>query len=382
MTSSYGYAIPSNATRCEKCGSADEGLRKCQQCKAAYYCSRDCQLSHWKEHKVACRYHTSTAAALDPKNQDNDAVIENYLKVQSKMIRKAEKDGTPVVNISFTHAGAVGPNMMIPDGVPANFGLKQQALMDFHRGRGHRQFFGEASYKAYYDELVQNELEWMEFFKHPANHEHAEHTCGILGTLATIYRQRETYENCGNVLDMEVKVLDIFKALSSAPGTPRAQISCCDGLEYKMQIIRYNLNNNLKQYRANISVFRDLCLYEAKYRMSREQQNYLFMIEVVKEIWDRDITVSDVHAMSDEECLKAIIIPITSCSNSPEFQMQEAKNRKRMQLLRCGNPSCDKKETALGQFKECQRCKEVVYCGKVCQKKSWKEHKKACCKKK
>ena len=50
-----------------------------------------------------------------------------------------------------------------------------------------------------------------------SNHEHAEHTCGILGTLATLLRQRGTYKECGNVLDMEEKVLGIFKEQSYAP---------------------------------------------------------------------------------------------------------------------------------------------------------------------
>ncbi|KAL7540055.1 hypothetical protein ACHAXR_012328 [Thalassiosira sp. AJA248-18] len=298
------------------------------------------------------------------------------------MIRKAKKDGVPITSVCYTHAGAVGPDMPIPDGVPSNFGLKQKALMEFHGGRGHRQFFGEASYKAYYDDLVENKLEWIEFFRHPMNHQHAEHTCGILGTLATIFRQRGSYEECGNVLDMEVEVLDIFKEHSSAPGTPRAQISCCDGLGFLMNKIRYNLNNNLKQYRANIQVFRDLCSYEANYHLSHEQQNYLFMVEVVKECYDRRITASDVHALSDEECLKAIIIPITSCSNSPKFKRESAENRERTQLLCCGNESCKKQESAIGQFKECKLCKNAVYCGRECQKKAWKGHKKICGKKK
>ena len=263
------------------------------------------------------------------------------------------------------------------------YGLKQKALTEFHSARGSRQFFGEASYKAYYEELVQNESEWMEFFKHDSNHEHAEHTCGILGTLATLLRQRGTYEECGNVLDMEEKVLGIFKEQSYAPGASMAQKNCCDSLEYLMNRIRYNLNNNLKQYRANIQVFRDLCIYEANYHLSHERQMHLFMVEVVKgDISDRRTTANDVHALSNDECLKAIILPITSCSDSPDFIREQAKGKKRTELLTCGNESCNKQEMSLGQFKSCKRCDKVVYCGKECQKKAWKAHKKICCKKK
>ena len=30
------------------------GLKKCTQCKSAFYCSRNCQAQHWKIHKTAC----------------------------------------------------------------------------------------------------------------------------------------------------------------------------------------------------------------------------------------------------------------------------------------------------------------------------------------
>ena len=36
---------------------------------------------------------------------------------------------------------------------------------------------------------------------------------------------------------------------------------------------------------------------------------------------------------------------------------------------------------AMDTFKKCRGCKAVVYCGKACQKKDWKTHKKVCNKK-
>ncbi|ORY15658.1 hypothetical protein BCR33DRAFT_338975 [Rhizoclosmatium globosum] len=30
-------------------------LKKCKACSAVYYCSRECQREHWKEHKLSCR---------------------------------------------------------------------------------------------------------------------------------------------------------------------------------------------------------------------------------------------------------------------------------------------------------------------------------------
>jgi len=41
---------------CEVCGMLDETkLKKCGRCKQAWYCCRQHQLEHWKEHKLDCK---------------------------------------------------------------------------------------------------------------------------------------------------------------------------------------------------------------------------------------------------------------------------------------------------------------------------------------
>jgi len=48
-------------TTCSSCSSTSKPLKICSGCQSANYCSVDCQKSHWKEHKQACK---SMKAAL------------------------------------------------------------------------------------------------------------------------------------------------------------------------------------------------------------------------------------------------------------------------------------------------------------------------------
>ena len=40
---------------CSACGEKSDTLMKCRACKCVWYCDKDCQNKHWKEHKIECR---------------------------------------------------------------------------------------------------------------------------------------------------------------------------------------------------------------------------------------------------------------------------------------------------------------------------------------
>ncbi|KNC54563.1 uncharacterized protein AMSG_10414 [Thecamonas trahens ATCC 50062] len=44
-----------SAAGCASCGKATEALKRCSRCRAVRYCSRACQVGHWKTHKPQCQ---------------------------------------------------------------------------------------------------------------------------------------------------------------------------------------------------------------------------------------------------------------------------------------------------------------------------------------
>ena len=50
--------------RCAHCDKVSGPFMRCGRCKAVIYCTRTCQVAHYKEHKVVCRL-ISTASKND-----------------------------------------------------------------------------------------------------------------------------------------------------------------------------------------------------------------------------------------------------------------------------------------------------------------------------
>ena len=109
----------------------------------AVYCSETCQREHWPTHK------TSVC----------DKVVE-----QKKECRKQLSGDNPF-DISNTHAGpAIMVNlgeMTLPPGVPKGLRQLRMAVMEMSCHIVHKEY-GESSYREFYDELLQEENDWME----------------------------------------------------------------------------------------------------------------------------------------------------------------------------------------------------------------------------
>ena len=49
--------------KCANCG--DVASQRCSKCKSEWYCSRECQLARWKDHKAACKIASEARAKLE-----------------------------------------------------------------------------------------------------------------------------------------------------------------------------------------------------------------------------------------------------------------------------------------------------------------------------
>jgi hypothetical protein len=122
-------------------------------------------------------------------------------------------------------------------------------------------FRGERLYHAFFESLKQDQENWMSFLSEPGNNVYAERASGILGTLATIHRQRNELDVAEEVLDMEGTVLQMYNrhALASDEGR-----RCFEELEYKYNIIKYNLYYQTGRRDRCVDLFRQLCLHELR----------------------------------------------------------------------------------------------------------------------
>lgn len=47
--------LPQSIYKCECCKKQGFGYQKCSACKDVYYCSKNCQVINWKNHKLSCK---------------------------------------------------------------------------------------------------------------------------------------------------------------------------------------------------------------------------------------------------------------------------------------------------------------------------------------
>ena len=75
---------------CAQCGKLANS--RCSRCKSEWYCSKECQIKRWKEHKTVCK----TLAALFKENENDlskKKIEFNHIKVSGEQISQETSEG-------------------------------------------------------------------------------------------------------------------------------------------------------------------------------------------------------------------------------------------------------------------------------------------------
>ncbi|KAJ7098582.1 hypothetical protein B0H15DRAFT_821301 [Mycena belliarum] len=96
-------AKPSLKKSCEKCRKRPDqegtGYSVCASCKVARYCSRECQTSHWKEHKRLCQTRVKHAAV--ERDLEAKALRDKAPFVSQAALRKWYYDNVDIVDYTI-----------------------------------------------------------------------------------------------------------------------------------------------------------------------------------------------------------------------------------------------------------------------------------------
>ncbi|KAK9823875.1 hypothetical protein WJX72_006114 [[Myrmecia] bisecta] len=82
-----------------KCAACSlPGDKRCARCQEDFYCSKECQSSHWREHKAACKAaQAAAAAAADGSQASASQALRNSYDLQDAGISSTSEDGRNVV---------------------------------------------------------------------------------------------------------------------------------------------------------------------------------------------------------------------------------------------------------------------------------------------
>ena len=239
--------------------------------------------------------------------------------------------------------------------------------------------------------------------------------------LLAISSERKDSELCGEIIGVLFKIVDQWKEHTSVGSATicgmtddeyqRSKYNCVFVTDQVLDR-QYELYMELGRYDALVPVFKRKCDLEISQNLPIERQSsnnmwkifrkvfgqFLQMPEEMKPLFKRYLDEQKFdeawnsyealtsHGLPDDVIRKALaattihdvpdemISKILKMTN--EMSPLEMSQERDVELKRCGQ--CSKQESACGDFKRCNRCKQIVYCSKKCQTSHWKRHKKEC----
>jgi hypothetical protein len=236
---------------------------------------------------------------------------------------------------------------------------------------GQSNFNYERLYQKLHDDILKHETYWFKsiFPLQGLDNKYTERTVGILGTLATMLRQRGEVKKAQKILTLDRRVLERYQAQTRLVPHNKPQVFCCDVLTYKFHLIAVNAETQLGNKIPAVASFREAVKFEIEQQYSFEQQNLGFMLCIaLPNLESGDyMTLQCLSAVTDDRIWEIMLQGQTFQKTPPSPDV----------LLRdCS--LCHATEQKRGDYQTCSRCKVVHYCGKECQKKDWRLHKRVC----
>ena len=251
-------------------------------------------------------------------------------------------------------------------------------------------FKGEKHYVAFYNDLLAFPEAWEILCSFTENTCCVERSCGVLGTLATYYRQIETLKK--PLFDAYKKQIERYTLLAPSQGQPGIQ--CCKQLTFLFYNVWRNwlLDRNCGDSAEVGECWRNMALLELELvGAEKESEFVLWMIpqlytEVMmrKKKWKSAAELRKAHppdALPTKEMVMAIPdgffvqrnqLMAKKLAKDKGIRGQSNAVRERRQCA-----GCKKQEEFLGDYRGCP-CHQVYYCGKECQNTDWSKHKTVC----
>ena len=247
-----------------------------------------------------------------------------------------------------------------------------------------------------YETMLEEEDAFFRLFENPAIEVWPERCSGMIGTYATILRQRGEYARCTAVMRLYTRVIERYEAMTKLTAPSKDVIEraatkqCLDGLYYKYLLIKFNLLRNLDPACESVDLkelgrdFRRVSAYEISTGIvARDGDNFAFMLQ------PKPITLSSLKSMTNARLgvLYRGVMRTHVCSDTnsakkvrKSMDKKEARAKKKVALHQCA--MCYKTEEFLNDFRKCARCSRKWYCSRDCQCNHWKHGHKQLCKKK